>query len=307
MHMKVLQAGALTTIQDRGRVGYLEYGIGASGVMDDLAYNQLNELLENDPAEAVLEMTLFGARLQFDEDVLIAYTGADMNASFDDVIPIERGRVYMLRKGKSICFGMAKSGVRAYVAIAGTIDVPIVMGSKSTNLKCALGGFEGRKLQNGDEIPVTSRCHSEAKVRRLLEKSTKQPAYEKKKRIRVILGPQEGMFLQEGLDTFFGTEYTVSTECDRMGIRLDGAPIWAKGSTDIISDGIVMGSIQVTSAGLPIIMMAEHQTTGGYAKIATVISEDLPKLAQARPGDLICFEKVEIEALQKKGWKLFGR
>lgn len=299
MSMHILQAGPLTTVQDRGRFGYMEYGITVSGVMDTLAYTQLVSLLENEPGAAVLEMTLMGAELVFEEDVCAAYTGADMQAVYDGNIPVERGHVYRIEKGHRLRFGMAKNGVRAYFAIAGTIEVPSVMGSRSTNLKCGLGGFEGRKLQNGDVVPIRVRELSEAEQKRLLKKTVSQMDYEGEKTVRVILGPQKEMFTEEGVRTFLETPYTVSVESDRMGIRLEGEKVLAEGNTDIISDGIVFGSVQITTAGLPIVMMADHQTTGGYAKIATVIQEDLPILAQARPGDRIRFVQAELKNLQK--------
>ncbi|MBU5428914.1 biotin-dependent carboxyltransferase family protein [Kineothrix sp. MSJ-39] len=299
MSMHILQAGPLTTVQDRGRFGYMEYGITASGVMDTLAYTQLVSLLANEPDAAVLEMTLMGAELVFEEDVCAAYTGADMQAVYDGNIPVERGRVYRIEKGHRLRFGMAKNGVRAYFAIAGTIEVPSVMGSRSTNLKCGLGGFKGRKLQNGDAIPIRVREFSEAEQKRLLKKTVSQMDYEREKTVRVILGPQKEMFTEEGVRTFLETPYTVSVESDRMGIRLEGKKVLAEGNTDIISDGIVFGSVQITTAGLPIVMMADHQTTGGYAKIATVIQEDLPILAQAGPGDQIRFAQADLKKLQK--------
>lgn len=300
MSMHILQAGPLTTVQDRGRFGYMEYGITSSGVMDKLAYTQLVSLLENDPDAAVLEMTLLGAELVFDEDVYAAYTGADMQAVYDGKTEVERGHIYRIEKGHRLRFGMAKSGVRAYFAIAGTIEVPDVLGSRSTNLKCGLGGFEGRKLQNGDALSIRVREISGKEQKRLLKKTVSQMDYEREKTVRVILGPQKEMFAEEGVRTFLETPYTVSVESDRMGIRLEGQSVLAEGNTDIISDGIVFGSVQITTAGLPIVMMADHQTTGGYAKIATVIQEDLPILAQARPGDQIRFEQAELVKLQKR-------
>lgn len=300
MSMRILQAGPLTTVQDAGRFGYLAYGIGTSGVMDTQAYEQLNTLLGNAKGEAVLEMTLMGPEIVFDEDVLMAYTGAQMQAVCDEKIPIERGRVYRILKGQKVRFGMAQNGVRAYVTIAGEIEVDHVMGSKSTNLKCGFGGFRGRKLQNGDIVPIRVRPVSDTEEKRLLQKTVSQPEYAKEKRIRVVLGPQDDMFLEEGIQTFLNTPYTVSSESDRMGIRLDGDRVPARSHTDIISDGIVTGSVQITSVGLPIVMMADHQTTGGYAKIATVIRDDLPLLAQTRPGEKIWFEKVTLEKIERK-------
>lgn len=299
MIMTILQAGPLTTVQDAGRFGLMEYGIGQSGVMDYQSYMQANQLVGNDKNEAVLEMTLMGAEILFNEETLIAYTGADMQVKLDEV-PIERGRAYLVQKGQRLKFGMAKCGVRAYLAIAGEMQVPVIMNSKSTNLKCKMGGFNGRKLQNGDELEIRVRKFSEKEMEKLLKKQIKQPDYKEKKIIRVVLGPQEDYFTEEGIKTFLCADYTVSTESDRMGIRMEGSKIEGKGKTDIVSDGIVFGSIQVTSAGLPIIMMADHQTTGGYAKIATVIKEDLPKLAQARPGDHVVFQEIEIEKMQKR-------
>lgn len=298
MIMTILQAGPLTTIQDAGRFGFMEYGIGQSGVMDYQSYLQANQLVGNAEKEAVLEMTLMGAEILFDGDALIAYTGADMQAKLDEV-PIERGRAYLVQKGQHLKFGMAKCGVRAYLAIAGEMQVPVIMNSKSTNLKCKMGGFGGRKLQNGDQLEIRIKKFSEKEIKKMLKKQIKQLDYEEKKIIRVVLGPQEDCFTVEGIKTFLSVDYTVSTESDRMGIRMEGPKIEGKGKTDIVSDGIVFGSIQVTSAGLPIIMMADHQTTGGYAKIATVIKEDLPKLAQARPGDHVVFQRVEIEEIEK--------
>lgn len=293
MIMTVLQAGPMTTVQDRGRFGYLEYGIGQSGVMDQLAYEQANKLVGNKKGEAVLEMTLMGIEFALDEDAIIAYTGAEMQAQIDN-FHMERGKAYLVEKGQIVKFGIATKGIRAYLAIAGKMQIEDVLGSKSTNMKCQLGGFGGRKLQNGDKIGYFLRKDSFLKRSRLLHKSILQEDYEGKKKVRVILGPQDNYFDEKAISVFFSTNYKVSSESDRMGIRLLGEKIEARKTTDIISDGIVFGSIQITSAGLPIVMMADHQTTGGYAKIATVIQEDLPILAQARPGDEVSFQRMTI-------------
>jgi biotin-dependent carboxylase-like uncharacterized protein len=300
MIMTFLQAGPLTSVQDAGRFGYMEYGIGQSGVMDYISYKQANRLVGNPENEAVIEMTLMGAEIQIDEDALVAYTGADMQARIDDK-EMERGRAYWVEKGQIIKFGMAKTGVRAYLAVAGEMQVPMVMNSKSTDMKCMIGGFKGRKIQNNDQLPIKARKDSAKKIKQLMKQKIMPKDYNGVQVIRVILGPQEDIFTSNGIQTFFSSEYTVSLESDRMGVRMEGSYIEGKGKNDIISDGIVFGSVQITSAGQPIVMMADHQTTGGYAKIATVIKEDLPKLAQARPGSHVRFEKVEIESLQKSG------
>ncbi len=298
MHLKIIRSGPLTTIQDNGRFGYLEYGIGESGVMDKESYQKANALVGNTNGEAVLEATLLGPVLEAGGEMLIGFMGADMPASIDDR-PIKRGQAYRVKKGQRVSFGMAVNGVRSYIAFAGGINVPEVMGSRSTNIRCKLGGLEGRKLEDNDSLPLPELPYSEEKIRRLMAQNLCPCNYASDIQVRVILGPQQEAFTDEGIKTFLESRYTVSNESDRMGIRLTGEKIEGKGSMDIVSDGVTFGSIQVTSAGLPVILMADHQTTGGYAKIATVVSADLPLLAQARPGDQVSFQKTEIKALLK--------
>lgn len=293
MHMTIVQPGPLTSVQDAGRFGYLAYGVGESGVMDHDSYQKANALVGNKHGEAVLEATLMGPAIQFDEEAVIAYMGADMQARTEEFM-LERGRPYRIEPGQTVTFGMAKNGVRAYISVAGGINVPKVMDSRATNMKCKIGGFEGRKLAANDVLPVADQKRSILKTKVLLKRRIEPAIYEKTKRVHVVLGPQEEYFTPEGIKTFLKTEYVVSPESDRMGIRLGGAVIEGRDGMDIISDGIVFGSVQVTSAGLPIILMADHQTTGGYAKIATVLTEDLAVLAQAAPGDRICFEEVTL-------------
>ena len=304
MHMKIISSGPLTTIQDNGRFGFMEYGIGESGAMDKSSYQKANALVGNIHGEAVLEATLAGPTIEFDGDTLIAFMGADMPACIDNVV-MERGQAYRVKKGQTVSFGIATNGVRAYIAFAGGISVPEIMGSRSTNLKCMLGGLDGRKIKVEDVIALHGFDYPENKISKLLEQKIPPENYDANIQVRVILGPQEEAFTSVGIRTFLETQYTVSNDSDRMGIRLMGEKIEGKGDMDIVSDGITFGSIQVTSAGLPIILMADHQTTGGYAKIATVIRDDLPCLAQARPGDKVSFKKVTIKSLCKK--KQIGR
>lgn len=298
MHLKMIRSGPLTTIQDNGRFGYMEYGIGESGAMDKESYQKANALVGNTNGEAVLEATLIGPVMEADGEMLIAFMGADMPASIDGR-PIKRGQAYRVKKGQTVRFEIAKSGVRSYIAFAGGINVPEVMGSRSTNMKCMFGGFEGRKLEDNDILPLSDLHYSEEKMNHLVKQTLCPCDYDSNIQVRVILGPQEKAFTVDGIKTFLETQYTVSNESDRMGIRLTGEKIEGKGTMDIVSDGITFGSIQVTSAGLPIILMADHQTTGGYTKIATVVRADLPFLAQARPGDKVSFKKVEIKEFVK--------
>lgn len=299
MKIKILKAGPLTTVQDRGRFGYLEYGIGESGAMDRDSYEKANWLVGNKSGEAMLEATLMGPTIVFDCDTLLAYMGADMDAKIENK-SINRGQTYRVLAGQKVVFGFAKSGVRAYIAVAGGIEVPPVLGSRSTNLKCEMGGFQGRKLLDNDVIEAGNGRYSEGDIEKLLKRQIKPDEYTTKKTVRVIMGPQDDYFTENGRRKFLEEDFLVTPESDRMGIRLSGPVIEGNGSMDIISDGITFGSVQVTSGGLPIILMADHQTTGGYAKIATVLKEDLPCLAQARPGDTIRFTSVTIEDVQKR-------
>lgn len=299
MKIQIINPGPLTSVQDAGRFGYMEYGITSSGVMDMDAYRIVNKLVGNHEGESVLEATLMGPTFQVEGEGLLAFYGADMPATLDGV-PLERGKAYPVKDGQTVAFGMAKSGVRTYIAFAGGIDVPIVMGSRSTNMKCGIGGYQGRKLAGADVLSVADPKEGEKTWEKLMKHSVPAKDYPSQISIRVVLGPQDDYFTKKGLDTFLHTAYQVSPQSDRMGIRFLGEAIEGVSSMDIVSDGITFGSIQVTSEGLPIILMADHQTTGGYAKIATVVTEDLCKLAQARPGDHVAFEAVPVEAVRKK-------
>jgi biotin-dependent carboxylase-like uncharacterized protein len=208
-----------------------------------------------------------------------------------------------VNSGDTLICQFAKTGCRAYLAVGGGFDIPEVLGSRSTYLKCGIGGFDGRKLIQGDELlfrdtkAIRERNDKfEKKLRKWLEnaaKTAKTPI-----EVCAIPGPQDAVFTGKGLEQFFSQTFTVSNQSDRMGIRLEGEPITANGSTDIISDGIALGSVQVPSSGKPIILLADRQTTGGYAKIATVISADIPLLAQARPGDSLRFRRVTVREAQ---------
>lgn len=298
MSIRVIQPGILTTVQDAGRFGYMDSGIGPGGVMDAEAYAAGNLLTGNPPDAAVLEMTLAGITAQFTEDTVIALTGADMNASLDGVRIPAYQRI-SVRKGQTLSMGSAVRGLRAYLAVAGGIDTPPVMGSRSTNLKCHFGGYEGRPLQAGDTIPVGRPADSEGVTIPCGEENRSlRPDFPGNIQVRVVAGPQADAFTVGGWETFLTTRYVVTSESDRMGMRLAGPPIESVNGVDIVSDGIVSGSVQVPKSGTPIILMTDHQTTGGYAKIATVCSFDLPKLAQLRPGQTVSFRRISVKEAQ---------
>ncbi len=296
LKMTILSPGPLSTIQDGGRFGYMSTGFSPGGAMDIHSMKLANILAGNPMGEGVIEMTVMGLRAEFHCDSVIALTGADMQPTLNDIaIPMYTS--VEIHAGDVLSLGMAKTGMRSYLSVCGGFDLPLAMGSMSTNLKCGLGGFKGRKLAAGDEIPLRSPATLEATGHR----KTEIPDFPDRLGIRVVLGPQDDFFTKKGIDTFLGETYTVTDKSDRMGIRLDGAKIENKNGVDIISDGIATGSVQIPASGTPIIMMADRQTTGGYAKIATVISADLGRVAQARPGTLLRFTAIsEKEAVALK-------
>ena len=292
--MKIITPGPLSTVQDGGRFGYMSTGFGSGGAMDLRAMRIANILAGNDPEDGVMEMTMLGMTVEFDQDAVIVLTGADMSPMLGGE-PVPMYETVQVQEGDRLVMGAAKSGMRGYLAVSGGFDIDPVMGSQSTNLKVKLGGFQGRKLLAGDQIPLRQSMTLDMLG---LRKTTPENDYPQTAVVRVVFGPQEDYFTEKGIDTFLRTRYNVSGQSDRMGVRLEGTPIENKNGVDIISDGIAYGSVQIPAAGTPIIMMADRQTTGGYAKIATVITADLYKIAQARPGTGICFQAVtEKEAV----------
>ncbi|MBR5140630.1 MAG: biotin-dependent carboxyltransferase [Clostridia bacterium] len=303
MKMTLNFAGPLSTVVDGGRHGYMSVGFSAGGAMDLYAMRIANILVGNEMDEGALEMTFMGIDATFDSDAVIAITGADM-APMVDGEPIPLYKAVTVRGGQTLSMKMARCGMRSYLAVAGGFDIEKVMGSYSTNLKCAIGGFEGRKLKAGDEIFL--RRGSRVIKDRFVDC---KPQSVDSVTVRVVLGPQDDYFTDKGISDFFTKEYTVSDKSDRMGVRLSGTAIENKNGVDIISDAVAMGSIQIPASGEPIIMMADRQTTGGYAKIATVITADLRLIAQAAPGTKVHFKKVSeskaVRLLKKQQKKLF--
>ena len=292
----ILNPGLLTTVQDGGRIGYQAFGVSVSGVMDPRAMNIANILVGNDDNEAVLECTMMGPQIRFDVSNVIAVTGGDLGASIDGQ-PIPTYRAVKVQAGQTLRFTGLRGGCRAFIAFAGGLDIPLVMGSRSTYMKAKIGGLEGRKLQKDDVIGF--RDPKETIHNFDIRGFTPEFVPRKEYTLRVILGPQDDMFTEEGVKTFLTQTYTVTPEFDRMGCRLDGPVIAHKNGGDIISDGIAFGAIQVPSAGKPIIMLADRQTTGGYTKIANVITADFRLLAQMKAGDKVRFEKTSIAAAQE--------
>lgn len=290
--LKIVKPGFLTTIQDRGRFHYQKWGIPVAGAMDEYALRVGNLLVGNQENQACLEITLLGPEIEFWAPGLIALTGADLGAQLNGQ-SVETWTSFQVKEGDILRFTGIRSGCRAYLAAAGGFDVPVVMGSRSTYLRGKIGGLNGRALREGDVLEVnTSEQNSQWPPSRIPVEFRQQ--HSSTQVVRVVLGPQDDAFTPEGIDTFLHSEYTVTPESDRMGCRLEGPAITHREGPDIISDGIAMGSIQVPGNGKPIVMLADRQTTGGYAKIATVITPDLWKMAQAKPGDTISFAGVTL-------------
>ena len=265
-----------------------------AGVMDDYATRVGNILLDNDENAAVLEMTLMGGMFVFEANTDFIITGGNLQPSLNNQ-PIPLWTVLRANEGDILNFPDVTEGCRSYLAVAGGFDVPLVMGSASTYLRGRLGGYEGRALKVGDTLTI-GKFSLQTMVSELTPPREYIPDY--RNSLRVILGPQDDAFTQGGIQTFLSAEYTVTNEADRMGYRLDGPRIEHKEGADIISDGIALGAIQVPAHGTPIIMLADHQTTGGYTKIANVISVDIPSIAQKKPGDKLRFEQLAIEEAQ---------
>lgn len=294
-----INPGFFTTIQDGGRWGYQAFGMPVAGAMDRYAYRVANLLVGNKMSAAAIEMTLLGASFKFDESQLVALCGADMQAKLDGV-SVPNWSSFVVQKGSELKLEYAVTGCRAYLAVRGGIDVPSVLGSRSTYTRAKVGGLEGRALQQGDVLDVGD--DRETEVRPGILKAEYVPKYEQSITLRILLGPQDNMFTAEAKATLLNNEYVITDEADRMGYRLVGPKIAHIDKADIISDALPLGAIQVPAHGMPIVMMADRQTTGGYAKIGAVICPDLFKLAQAKPGDEVCFrlcsEEEAVNALK---------
>lgn len=295
MGIRILKGGMLTTVQDGGRTGYQSQGFSVAGVMDARSFKIANLLLDNPENEAVLEFTLIGPTLEFTSETIIAITGGDFQPKINDEPAPMYTAIYM-HKGDILKFGSARTGSRGYIAFSSYLSIPVVMGSRCTNLKSCIGGFKGRRLHDGDYINFRiKRRYLPFFLSRKLEPDDFS---QEETVLRVVMGPQDDMFSKQGIETFLNTEYIVTSEFDRMGCRLDGAYIASKSESDMISDGIALGSVQVPSHGKPIILLADRQTTGGYPKIATVASVDIPKLVQRKTDHKIRFQAISVQEAQ---------
>jgi antagonist of KipI len=285
----VQEPGPLTTIQDLGRFGHLRVGIPTSGPMDRDAFVLGNRLVGNPDGAAGLECTLVGPRLELTDDRLVAVTGADVAPTLNGAA-IPAWQAVPARVGDVLRLGPARSGVRAYLAVAGGLATPVVLGSRATYVRGRLGGLEGRALRKGDRLPLGAAAPGP--VRRV--RAARVPAYGAEITVAVILGPQDDRFTAAGIDAFLSGPYDLLPQSDRMGARLKGPFIEHTRGHDIVSDGVPMGGIQVIGEGQPIVLLADRQSAGGYTKIATVCSFDLGRIAQLKPGGRLTFRRVTV-------------
>lgn len=297
-NVKIINPGLITLVEDSGRYGYQQYGVPVSGVMDSYSYRLGNILVGNKEGAAVLEAAMMGPTIEFSDQMVIAITGGNLSPTLNgSSIPMWQS--ILVNKGDRLIFTGLRAGCRSYIAFSGGIDVPEVMGSKSTYTRGRIGGYNGRALKSGDLLGVGHPGEDPGRLSGIKVPDEYIPDYPNTLELRVIIGPQDDHFTLEGMQAFLSEQYEVTSECDRMGYRLKGKKIEHVKGGDIISDGIAMGAVQVPGHGQPIIMLADRQTTGGYTKIANVISVDLPKIAQAKPGDRIKFVKVTVRKAQQ--------
>ena len=291
---EVLEPGILTTIQDLGRYGFSQFGVPPSGALDTFSYRVGNLLVGNKQGEASLETSVMGLKLKILREVVIAITGGDLSPTLNGE-PLEMWRTHLLVEGDIINFRKVRTGCRAYLAASGGLIFPQVMGSRSTYLSGKFGGLNGRALRKGDTL-FSPDIRSPLGKLGFRFPNDWIPQFDKEALLRVIPGPQDHHFTDKGLETLSSSFYLVTPRCDRMGVRLDGPPIERRSDVDesIISEGLIAGTIQVPGDGKPIIILTEL-VTGGYTKIATVITTDLPRVAQLKPGDRVRFLPVSIE------------
>ncbi len=297
--IEVRSPGLLTTVQDLGREGFGPMGVSPSGAADPTALRVGNHLVGNPPNAAALEMTLLGGTFVFPEGAIIALTGSDFAASLDGA-PIPLWTSIEVSAGQTLCAGATRSGARCYLCVSGGIATKPFLGSRSTHLLSGLGGYEGRALRKGDILPIGLQAGlktgpGSGPFQKRSVSAQALPHLRSRKILRVTPGPQSEWFADAAHAIFYGSAYRVTEESNRMGLRLEGPPLPVDRLGEMITEGVSLGAVQITPTGLPIILFVEQQTTGGYPKIANVISADISSLGQLRPRDEIRFERVDWE------------
>lgn len=294
----IQKEGILTTVQDLGRSGYARFGINENGAMDRAAARLLNILLGNSDNRAVLEFHFPAPRLKFETEAQIAIGGGDFAPILNEV-RIPNWTIVNVQHGTELTFKEKRSGFRAYLAIGGGFDTEQLFGSRSTNLAAGFGGNDGRRLRVGDRVSFGgSKGKSSAASGRALSHAI-IPIYSAFPTLRITAGPEFGSLSKLGQERLANETYKLTSESSRMGFRLGGSPIELTSHEELVTSAVAFGTIQIPPDGQPILLMADHQTTGGYPRIANVISHDLPLAAQLGPGDKVAFELVSVETAER--------
>ncbi|MFD2533042.1 5-oxoprolinase subunit C family protein [Gracilimonas halophila] len=293
--LEVLDAGFMTTVQDHGRYGYRKYGVPVSGVMDEHSYRLANWLVGNTPNTPVLELTLTGGVFKFHSDAIVGISGGEAELAVDEK-PIVSNKTIRITKGETLKIARVTAGCRVYLAIAGDWDIEQVMGSYSTCLAANFGGFKGRPMKKGDRI--TWQCDMEKKVERMVPKKL-LPHFSTRQTIRIIEGVEWDLLNEKQKVFFLETDFRISSQSNRMGIRLEGRLMRCINDQEMVSSPVIPGIIQLPSSGLPIILMKDAQSVGGYPRTAKVIDADLWRLGQVWRGTEISFSLIDRrEALE---------
>jgi antagonist of KipI len=302
----VVRPGMLTTIQDLGRWGNQANGVPVAGPMDLYSHRLANQLVGNAETAAAVEITLVGPELQARGDLVCAIAGAEFHVTVGGHV-MQPGGPFRVPAGATIRFGERRAGARAALAVRGGVSVPALMESRATSILSRMGPFGGRPIAAGDVLPIGKERRFDDPMVRAYPLAVPRGGA----RLRAIPGPHDGMFTPESMDTFFSLRYRITPESNRTGYRLAGPPLAHAGAADILSEATPVGSVQVPRSGQPILLMADRQTTGGYPKIATVITADLPLAGQLAPGDWIefvrCTRGAAIDALRLQERRLTGR
>lgn len=292
MTLHVLEPGMLTTVQDAGRFGHGVLGVSASGAADQLSLRVGNLLVGNDPTAPALEMTLVGGAFRFDDAAVVALAGSDFGATLSGRV-LPTWAVAHVGAGELVRVGRTRAGARCLLCVRGGIAVPPVLGSASTHLRSSLGGLEGRALRRGDSLPIGP--DPGTPLRRLRAGAEPLASILFRRVLRVTSGPQFEWFTPEALARFHDSAWEVTEEADRMGLRLVGPPLARAHNEQLLTEGVCLGAVQVPEGGQPIVLFVDQQTTGGYPKIANVITADLPAVGQLRPRDRVRFEAVTFD------------
>lgn len=313
MTIRVVTGGLQTTVQDLGRVGYQRDGVPVGGAMDRTAVRVGNLLVGNEDGDAAIEASLIGPALTFDEEMLIALTGAEMEATIDGR-SVPTWRALLVRAGSTLRFGRPTVGCRAYVAVAGGISAASVFGSRSTYLRAKFGGHDGRALKPGDLLetgapsPRSRRIAASlasngsrsngTSVARWTISSSVRPRYSDDVLARLVAGAHVALLTAPSRDALAGGTFRISSSSDRMGYRLEGPSLALRQPVELLSEGVTFGTVQLPPGGSPIVLMADAQTTGGYPRVAEVASVDLPLIAQLKPGDKLRFRFISLDDAQ---------